>query len=296
MAEAEYLDPEVLSRVGNLELIAKWIVEGFLSGRHRSPFHGFSVEYADHRPYTPGDELRSLDWKLLARSDKYYVKLFEDETNLRAHLVLDASRSMNYTSGGLTKFRYAALLGAAIAHLLLRQSDAAGLVVFDDQIRHFLPARSSNRQFRRILMALGETVSERETSIGPVLHELAERVPRRGLVVILSDCLDDLESLAGGLQHLRHRGHEVLLMQILDPAEMDFPFERRCRFRDIEGGSTVDTDPRAAKALYHKRLEAFLDALQLECHKVGVTHCLGITSEAYDRFLGSYLEKRARVG
>ena len=291
-----FLDPQGLARIGNLELIARQVVEGFLSGRHRSPYHGFSVEYADHRAYTPGDELRNLDWKVLARSDKYYVKLYEEETNLRAHLVLDASRSMAFSSGPLDKYSYGAYLTAALAYLLVRQNDAVGLVMFDEQIRHFLPPRAAPVHFRRILDLLGENVARHDTAIAPVLHQLAERVRRRGLVIIVSDLLDDVEQIIPALQHLRHRHHEVLLFHVLDRAERDFPYDRMCCFKDIEGAGSLRVNPKTIRAKYLERLQAFLGRLRRECHQKGISYSLATTDEPYDRFLGHYLDKRARLG
>jgi len=292
-----FLDPQALARVGNMEFVARQVVEGFVSGRHRSPYHGFSVEYADHREYSPGDELRTIDWKVLARTDKYYVKLYEEETNLRAHLLLDASASMAFRGGAsLDKFSYGAYLAAAISFLLIRQNDAVGLAVFDRAVRKLLPARSSPIHFRRILDGLGESVAHEDTAMAPVLHELAERVRGRGLVILISDMLDDVDEVMNGLQHLRHRRHEVFVFHLIDPAARDFPFERMSRFKDMEGAGELVANPKALRAKYMERLEAFLLKLGQECHRNRIGHHLVSTDEPYERFLGEFLEKRARLG
>src|SRR5258708_6687991 len=203
-----YFDPEGLARVGHMELVARQVVEGFLTGRHRSPYHGFSVEYLDHRAYTPGDEIRSLDWKLLARTDKYYVKLFEDETNLRAYILLDCSRSMTFSSGQLSKLQYGSYLAAALAYLMLHQNDAVGLILFDSEVRQFLPPKARPTQFRRILELLDHNLAHEDTNVGAVLHAVAERIKRRGLIILISDLIDDAAKVVDGLMHFRHDHHE----------------------------------------------------------------------------------------
>src|SRR5258706_4974833 len=231
---SRYFDPDGLARVNNMELVARQVVEGFLTGRHRSPYHGFSVEYLDHRPYVPGDEIRSLDWKILARTDKYHVKLFQDETNLRAYILLDCSRSMGFKSGALSKLEYGSYLAAALTHLMLRQNDAVGLVLFDTHIRQYLPPRARPTQFRRVLDALEHPAIGGETDVGEVLHDVAERIKRRGLVVVISDLIDDEASVSNGLQHFRHNKHEVVVFQVMDDAELTFPYDQLTHFNDME--------------------------------------------------------------
>src|SRR5919201_653433 len=192
----KYLDPEGLARVGNMELVARQVVEGFLTGRHRSPYRGFSVEYLDHRAYSPGDEIRTLDWKILARTDKYYVKLFQDETNLRAYILLDCSRSMAFKSGALSKLEYGSYLAAALAYLMLHQNDAVGLVLFDSEARQYLPPKARPTQFRRILELLETPPSREDTDVGQVLHQMAGRIHRRSLVIVVSDLIDDTDKVA----------------------------------------------------------------------------------------------------
>jgi uncharacterized protein (DUF58 family) len=291
-----YLDPEGLARVGNRELVARQVVEGFLTGRHRSPYHGFSVEYLDHRAYTPGDEVRRLDWKVLARTNKYYVKLFQDETNLRATILLDCSRSMTFRSGELSKLDYGSYLAAALTYLMLHQNDAVGLVLFDHQVRDYLPPRARPTQFRRVLDLLDQARPGGETAIGPVLHQIAERTRRRGLIIVLSDLLDDPADVIAGLQHFRHDHHEVIVFQLLDDAELTFPYDRMTRFKDMEGTGRVVTNPKALRGRYLARLEAWMERLRADCFERKIGYHLANTKQPYAVFLAEYLEKRARLG
>jgi uncharacterized protein (DUF58 family) len=291
-----YFDPDGLSRVGNMELVARQVVEGFLTGRHRSPYHGFSVEYLDHRAYTPGDEISSLDWKILARTDKYYVKLFEDETNLRATILLDCSHSMAFQSGKLSKLEYGCYLTAALSHLMLHQNDAVGLVLFDQDVREYLPPRARPTQFRRTLELLDATPTRGDTDVGTILHEIAERIHRRGLVIVISDLIDDVPKVASGLQHFRHNGHEVIVLHIMDDAELTFPYERLTRFKDMEGAGRVVANPKSLRTRYLARLNTWLDELKSACFERNVSYNLANTTQPYDAFLAAYLEKRARLG
>jgi uncharacterized protein (DUF58 family) len=291
-----YFDPDGLSRVGNMELVARQVVEGFLTGRHRSPYHGFSVEYLDHRSYSPGDEIRTLDWKILARTDRYFVKLFQDETNLRAYILLDCSRSMAFQSGAVSKFDYGCFLAAALAYLMLHQNDAVGLVMFDRDIREYLGPRARPTQFRRILELLESSPADSDTDVGSVLHQVAERIRRRGLVIVISDLIDDVAKVAGGLQHFRHNKHEVIVFQVLDDAELTFPYDRLTRFKDMEGAGKVVVNPKSLRSRYLARMQSFLDGIKAVCFERGVSYNLANTKEPYDQFLASYLEKRARLG
>lgn len=291
-----YFDPEGLARIGNMELVARQVVEGFLAGKHRSPYHGFSVEYLDHRPYTPGDDLRAFDWKIMARSDKYFVKLFEDETNLRAHILLDCSRSMAYASGQISKLAYGSFLAAALAHLLLRQNDAVGLVLFDSRIRGFMAPHARPTQFRRFLEMLEGIVPAQDTALGPVFHEVAERIRTRGLVIVISDLFDDTARLVDGLHHFRHNNHEVLVFHVMDPAERTFPFGRLTRFKDMEGAGTLVANPQTIRSKYLERISLFEQTLSAECLNRNISYVLADTSQPYDQLLAEYLEKRSRLG
>lgn len=294
--QSKYWDPAGLARVGSLELVARQVVEGFLTGRHRSPYHGFSVEYLDHRAYTPGDEIRTVDWKVLARTDKYYVKLFEDETNLRAYILLDCSRSMDFKSGDLSKLQYGSFLAAALTYMMLRQNDAVGLVTFDNEIRTFLPPRAHPTQYRRALDSLEGVVSGAETDVGQVLHRMAERIKRRGLVIVISDLIDDESKIASGLQHFRHNNHEVIVFHVMDDAELTFPFDRVTQFRDMEGQGRVTVNPDRLRKRYLSRIQGFLDRLKADCYERKISYNLANTKEPYDRFLAAYLDKRSRLG
>jgi len=291
-----YLDPEGLARVGNMELVARQVVEGFLAGRHRSPYHGFSVEYLDHRAYTPGDDLRTIDWKILARTDKYHVKLFEDETNLRAYILLDCSRSMAFQNGPVSKLAYGAYLTAALSYLLLRQNDAVGLVLFDQEIRHYLSPRARPTQFRLILDLLENSEPRGDTDVGSVLHQVAERIKRRGLVIVISDLLDKEANIANGLQHFRHNKHEVIVFQVLDDAELTFPYDRLTRFKDMEGAGRLVANPKSLRSRYLARLHAFTEGIKAACLERGIGYNLANTKEPYDASLAAYLEQRARLG
>jgi uncharacterized protein (DUF58 family) len=293
---ARFFDPEGLSRVGNMELVARQVVEGFLTGRHRSPYHGFSVEYLDHRAYTPGDEVRSIDWKILARTNKYYVKLFQDETNLRAHILLDCSKSMGFQSGAMSKLEYGCYLAAALTHLMLKQNDAVGLVMFDEVIRQFLAPKARPTQFRRILDLLEENPARGDTDVGAILHQVAERIKRRGLVIIISDLIDNEAKIAGGLQHFRHNRHEVIVFHVMDDAELNFPYERVTRFKDMEGAGRVTANPKSLRNRYLARINTFIEGIKAACFERGIGYNLANTREPYDAFLAAYLEKRARLG
>ena len=291
-----YLDPEGLAHVGNLELVARRVVEGFLSGRHRSPYHGFSAEYLDHRAYVPGDEIRALDWKIHARTDKYFVKQYEDETNLRAHILLDCSASMGFGSERLSKLAYGSYLTAALTYLMLRQNDAVGLVTFDDQVREFLPPRARPTQFRRVLETLDDTDAQHETNVAAILHEVADRIRRRGLIILISDLIDEPADIAAGLQHFRHNQHEVIVFHVMDHAELTFPYEGITRFRDPEGAGRVTASPRRVRQRYLERLEAFTEQVRRECFGRSISYTLADTAQPYDRCLAAYLDKRTKLG
>ncbi|MEX2117978.1 MAG: DUF58 domain-containing protein [Pirellulales bacterium] len=291
-----FLDPEGLARIGPMELVARQVVEGFLTGRHRSPYHGFSVEYLDHRAYTPGDNLRTLDWRLLARNDKYFVKLFEDETNLRASILLDCSQSMDFRSGKLSKLEYGSYLAAALTYLLLRQNDAVGLVMFDQEVREHLPARARPTQFRRVLEVLERTAPGGDTNVGKILHQVAERVKRRGLVILISDLIDDEARIAGGLAHFRHDRHEVIVFHLMDDAELTFPYDRLTRFKDMEGAGRVVANPKSLRSRYLARVNAFTERLKKDCLERRISYHLINTKQPYDVSLAACLDKRSRMG
>jgi len=296
MAATRYLDPAGLARLGNMELVSRQVVDGFLTGRHRSPYHGFSVEYLDHRAYSPGDDMRTMDWKMLARSDKYYVKLFEDETNLRAYILLDCSESMGFRSGEISKLDYGAFLAASLSYLLIRQNDAVGTLLFDSDIRTYVPPRAHPSQFRRVLETLEGLQPGGETSIGSILNRAAERTKRRGLIILISDLIDNEAEIAHGLQRFRHSQHEVVVFHVMDDAELTFPYDRLTRFKDMEGAGRVVTNPKNLRKRYLERIREFQARLRADCLERKVDYNLVKTTEPYDKFLSAYLDKRSRMG
>ncbi len=291
------LTPEALRRLANLNLVSRWVVEGFISGLHRSPFHGFSVEFAEYRQYVPGDDLRFLDWAAYGKSDRYYVKKFHSETNLKAHLLLDTSASMGYAAnGGPTKLRWAACLSAALARIMTRQQDAVGLVTFSDRIQKFLSPKASPRHLRDLMTVLEAASPRAETKTGETLHALAESVKRRGLIVLVSDLLDDPDTVLKGLKHFRHKKHEVIVFHVLDPAEVEFPFEGLADFKDMETGRKMQVLPLAIREAYLKAVQGFVGRFRKECNEAHIDYQLALTSTPFDEYLARYLHKRARVG
>jgi uncharacterized protein (DUF58 family) len=262
---SRYLDPAVVGKLENLELKARLIVEGYIAGLHRSPYHGFSVEFAEYRPYMPGDSIKTVDWKVYAKTDRTYVKVFEEETNLIANLLLDKSGSMGFPVDGITKLEYGSMLAASLAYLMIRQQDAVGLCMFDDAVRAMIPHRSVRKQLFHILQTLEGTTSGAKTSISPALHELAERMGRRGLVVLISDLMDDPEKVLMGLKHFRHRGHEVIVFHVLDPREMDIDYREAVEFEDMETGQKLRVEPAFLREQFGKDVRAWIDTLERGC-------------------------------
>jgi uncharacterized protein (DUF58 family) len=291
----QFLDPAVVARLGTLELKARTIVEGFLSGLHRSPFKGFSVEFAEYRQYIHGDDLATIDWKVYARSDRYYVKKFEEETNLECHLMLDVSGSMGYGSSGLTKLEYGSVLAASIAYLMNRQRDAVGLMAFDDRIVEMLPASARPGHLRALLVALDRLRLGRETDVSKPLHQLADSLSRRGIVVLISDLLDDPDAVIRGLKHFRFRGTDVIVFHVLDPDEIDFPFERATRFEDLESREEVMAVPGLVREHYRREITRLIDRYKQELGAVGIDYQLLRTTDPLELALLSYLSARGRT-
>lgn len=292
--ELRFLDPAVIARIGSMELRARAVVEGFLSGLHRSPAQGFSVEFSEYRQYMPGDDTALIDWKLYARSDRHYVKKFEEETNLECHLLLDVSGSMGYGSAGVTKQEYGAYLAASIAYLMNRQRDAVGLLAFADRIVQHLPASARPGHLRRLLLALDGLQAARGSDLSKPLDRLAEALSRRGMAVLISDLLDDPEAVIRGLRHLRFRGVDVIVFHLLDPAELTFPFESAARFRDLESGAELTAVPSAVRERYVQEMQAFIALYRRELQLAGIDYCLVDTSKALDLALLAYLAARSR--
>jgi uncharacterized protein (DUF58 family) len=290
-------DPSALARLGNLSLIARMVVEGFLTGVHKSPFKGFSIEFAEHRQYYPGDEIRHIDWRAYGKTDRYYIKEHEEETNLQAHLLLDASGSMAYAGAGISKFVYAQYLAASLAYLMLHQRDAVGLVVHDHAVRAVVPPRASSKQLPHLLQVLEQSRPGGESGLAEAWHRFAGRLRRRGMVVILSDCFDQLPALLHALRRLRQVGQEVLLLHVLAADEIEFPFTRLAQFRGLEpDGRQTLLDARAARAEYLRHFEAFRRDLQTGAAGLQIDYHLLRTDSPVDRALGLYLRGRHQHG
>ncbi|MBI3059897.1 MAG: DUF58 domain-containing protein [Deltaproteobacteria bacterium] len=288
--ERSYFDPLVLARLSNRYLRARWVVEGIMSGIHRSRSKGCSVECEEHREYSPGDEIRRIDWKALGKFDRYFIKEYEDETNLRAYLILDSSASMNYASNGITKFEYGCILTASLAYLILKQQDAAGLVTFSDQIESFIPPRARRGYLMEILRALEGRAPSGDTNLGKILLEVAGKMKRRGLVILVSDLLDEPEEILKGLRLFRFKGNDVIVFHLLDAAELDLPFDGNVLFEDMEAANLkVTADPQAIRKIYRKVVEEFVDHLRKECRANSMDYQLLSTSTPLDHALVSYL-------
>ncbi len=291
---ARFLDPAVLARIGALDLKAKTVVEGVLSGLHRSPKRGYSVEFAEYRQYLPGDALSMIDWKVYARSDRHYVKKFEEDTNLECHLLLDISGSMGYGSHGVTKRDYACYLAASLAYLMHRQRDAVGLIAFDDRIVQRLPPSARASHLRTVLLTLERMPRGSKTNVARPLADLAKVLAKRGLVVVISDLLDEPAGVIQGLRHFRQRGTDVIVFHVLDPQELTFTFDDVARFRDVESTSEVFADPAAVRGDYLKAVGGFLDTYKRELGGAGIDYHLLDTSKPLDLALVSYLKARGR--
>lgn len=290
----KWLEPHLLAKLEGLELRARRTVEGYVSGLHSSPFRGHSVEFAEHREYSPGDDLRFLDWKVFGRSDKFHLKQFEEETNLVVYLVTDVSRSMTYrsTDSPWSKLEYAQCLTAALAYLVLKQQDSVGLATVDDRIRQWVRPAGSPPQMKQILRILEKTEPTEKTSLGTQLHRLAERFERRGLVVVIGDLFDDPEKIRTGLQHLRHRKHDLIVFHTVDPAEIHFPFRDATLFQGLEAEPELMVDPRGLQAAYREAWEAFRKLLQKHCRAQQAEYVLLSTELPLDRAISAYLARR----
>jgi uncharacterized protein (DUF58 family) len=288
-----YFDPKVLAGISNLYLRARWVVEGIMSGMHRSRAKGFSVEFEEHREYSPGDEIRRIDWKAFGKFDRYFIKEYEDETNLRAYLCLDTSASMDYASDGVTKFDYGCTLTASLAYLILKQQDAAGLVTFSNRIENFIPPRAKRDYLTHILHALENRGPAGETNVGKILEEVAGQIKRRGLVVLVSDLLDEPENILKGLRLFRFKGNDVIVFHLLDPAELDLPFEGNILFEDLEAlDLRVIADPRAIRKTYQQVVEEFVREMRKQCHDSAIDYQMISTATRLDQALASYLSWR----
>lgn len=286
-------DPTSLSKYGRLTMVARNVVEGFLTGVHKSPYKGFSIEFAEHRQYTPGDEIRHIDWRAYGKTDRYYVKEYEDETNLRAHLLVDASGSMAYRGAGPSKFEYAQYVAASLGYLMLHQRDAVGLVLHDHKLRTMIPPRAQTKHLLNLIRTLEAAKPGGETSMAPIWHQLVGQIKRRGMIVVLSDCFEAIESLLGALRHFRHDRHEVLLFHILAPEEIDFPFSKWTQFRNLESSNDRQlVDARRLRQTYLENFGKFCQQLQTQARQIQVDYHLMRTDEPVERALGIYLTMR----
>lgn len=294
MAATNFIDPAVLNNLDNLELRARVVVEGFIAGLHKSPHRGFSVEFNDYRHYYRGDDMRHVDWKLYARSDKLYVKQYEDETNVRCYVVLDASASMSYASASVSKLEYARTLASALAYFIMRQRDAVGLITFDEQVRDYIPALCRQPHLIRILRVLSELKASNRTNVTRPLQNLAANLNKKSLVILISDLLEDEEQTIKTLQQLRAMGNEVILFHVLDEAELLFPFTESSEFIDAETNESWITSPGAIRKSYLENLNQYLAYCKSKCQGSGIDYCLLNTSQPLDAALNSYLSRRAR--
>lgn len=289
----KYLSPETLSQLRNLSLAARLVVEGYYAGMHKSPQRGFSVEFAEHREYTPGVDPRHIDWRVFGRRDKLYVKQYEEETSLRGYLLLDTSASMAYRSGAaLTKLEYASFLAASLAYLMALQHDAVGLITYATGVRAHVPPRQGTAHLRVLLEQLEAIPAGGETNLSETFHQLAETIKRRALVVVLSDLFDDAPRLVEALKHFRHKKHEVIVFNVLDPAELTFPFDDATSIEDMETNREIISDPRALRKAYLEGITAHVQALRAGCEEAQIDFVPARTDQELGRFLGSYLARR----
>jgi len=294
--KTRFLDPQVLATIAGMELRARLVVEGLISGLHKSPYQGFSVEFAEHRQYVPGDELRHIDWRVFGKSDRFYVKLYEEDTNLKCYLLLDASGSMGYGSTPpVTKLWYGTHLAAVLTQLMLQQLDSVGLLLFDNEIRRYIAPRSSPRHRTIIFRELESLKPGKQTQVSHIFHDFAERIRRRGLIIVISDLFDDPQAVLTSLQHFRHKKHEVIVFHLLDPYELTFPFERLTLFRDLEGVvPPIMTEPHALKRRYLDSLDEFRTTLKRGCRESAIDYFEVNTAEPFGRALTRYLATRRR--
>lgn len=288
-----YLEPTALARVKNLAVVARGVVEGFISGLHSSPYKGFSVEFAEHREYSSGDDPKHLDYRMLARTDRLYVKQYEEETNMRVQILLDTSGSMGYSHDGrLTKLEYGSYLTAVLSYLMTRQQDSVGLTAFDTAVRLDMPARGSPRHFNDMMRWLEAIKPGGDTDIAEILHRLANRFKRRCLIVLISDLYDKLEEVIRALHHFRHRRHEVILFHVLDKAEIEFPFNETIAFNDLETNERIQVDPAYVRDVYRKQIDGFIETYRRACAEAQIDYVLADTSIPYDFMLTRYISSR----
>ena len=289
-----YLDPRTLANLEGLDIQARLVVEGYVSGMHKSPYHGFSVEFAEHREYAPGDDIRHVDWKVWSKTDKYYLKQYEEETNLLAYLLLDTSESMSYGStGNVTKMRYAQYAAAALSYLIVQQQDSVGLATFDRQVNRYMKPSGQASHLKELFHLMDATPARNKSDMSVIFHDLAERFRKRGIVMVLSDLFDDVPNILNGLRHFRHRRHEVVVFHVLDPAELDFPFRDTTLFKGLEGLGDVLTEPHALRKAYQAEVGQFIEDLRKGCRTINIDYVPLRTDRPLDVVLSGYLASRA---
>jgi len=291
----KYMDPEIVNKIENLSLRARLVVEGFIIGMHKSPYHGFSVEFSEHRPYGYGDEIKYIDWKLWGKTDRFYIKQFEEETNLKCHLILDKSSSMNFSSGKITKFDYSKSLSAALTYLMIKQQDAIGLTTFDEKIDISITPKSKMSHLNLLLKTMHNASPGGETNISLLLHSLAESIKKRGLIILISDLLDNQEDIVKGLRHFRYKGHEVIIFHVIDPKEKDLNYNENINFIDMENKDNIIIDSRLIREKYNKAFDDFCDYYEVQCSRNKVDYVPILTSDSLDKSLMQYLIKRSQI-
>jgi uncharacterized protein (DUF58 family) len=291
-----YLDPSFISKLNSLELKARLVVEGFMVGLHKSPYHGFSVEFSEHRAYMQGDNLKDVDWKVFGKTEKYFIKQYEEETNLRSYIFLDTSNSMAFSSeNNISKLDYSLTLAAALSYMMIHQQDAVGLTLYSDKINKFLPPKSSRAYLQEILKSLANAQPSEKTNTAQSLNETAEKIKGRGLVIIISDFFDELSSVLNAIRHFRYKKNEVIVFQVLDPIERSFSFGRDAIFKDMETADELTTQPYQIQKSYREAMEEFTNKIKAECLNTNIDYNLIDTSEPYDKALLRYVQKRSKL-
>ena len=291
----QYMNPEIINKIDNLSLRARLVVEGFIIGMHKSPYHGFSVEFSEHRPYGYGDEIKYIDWKLWGKTDRFYIKQFEEETNLKCNIILDKSSSMSFGSKNITKFDYSKSLAAALSYLMIKQQDAIGLTTFDEKIDMTIKPKSKISHLNLLLKTMHNAKIGGETNISNLLHGLAESIHKRGLIILISDLLDNEKDVVKGLRHFRYKGHEVIIFHIIDPKEKDLNYSQNINFIDIENDNNLMADPRIIKDKYNNAFNSFCKYYEYECLRNKIDYIPIMTDDSLDKSLMQYLIKRNQI-
>ncbi len=292
----KYLDPAIVSKLNSLELKARMVVEGFIVGLHKSPYHGFSVEFSEHRPYMQGDNLKTVDWKVYGKTERYFIKQFEEETNLKSYILLDTSKSMDYASkDNIKKLEYGLILAASLSYMMLKQQDAVGISLYAEKINEYLPPKASRIYLHEILKTLNRAEASSKTNTAESLNEIADKINRRGLVVIISDLFDEISSVIKALKHFSYKNNEVIVFQIVDPLERSFAFGRDAVFKDMETEEEITTQPYQIQKSYRDAMNEFIDRIKTECRNSNIEYNLLDTSFSFDKALFSYLQKRKKL-